>query len=125
MSHSLPVDHLENLLLKHMSKFFYPLGLLLFCKDGNSGEEVEKQQTAMSMLNHLSTRFSLQLCSNLLSHIDQSKNTNVKKRGRERHLPDSPSSFCSSDVYRRESGRCRSLPIFLSFYLSRFSFILI
>ncbi|KAJ9601762.1 hypothetical protein L9F63_000054, partial [Diploptera punctata] len=74
LSHSLPVDHLENLLLKHMSKFFYPLGLLLFCKDGSSGEqEMEKEQTATSMLNHLSTRFSLQLCSNLLSHIDQKK----------------------------------------------------
>ena len=26
------------------------------------------------------------------------------------------------DVYRRESGRCCSLPFFLKFYLSRFSF---
>ncbi|XP_033611768.1 uncharacterized protein LOC111875606 isoform X4 [Cryptotermes secundus] len=74
LSHSLPVDHLENLLLKHMSKFFYPLGLLLFCKDGSAGEEaVETQQQAVSMLNHLSTRFCLQLCSSLLNHIDQRK----------------------------------------------------
>jgi hypothetical protein len=74
LSHALPVDHLENLLLKHMSKFFYPLGLLLFCKDGNTGEEeVETQQQAVSMLNHLSTRFCLQLCSSLLNHINQSK----------------------------------------------------
>lgn len=74
LSHSLPVDHLENLLLKHMSKFFYPLGLLLFCKDGSAGEEeVETQQQAVSMLNHLSTRFCLQLCSTLLNHIDQRK----------------------------------------------------
>jgi len=76
LSHSLPVDHLENLLLKHMSKFFYPLGLLLFCKTGNNGEEeVETQKQAVSMLNHLSTRFCLQLCSNLLNHIDQSKSS--------------------------------------------------
>ncbi|XP_021913956.1 uncharacterized protein LOC110827029 isoform X3 [Zootermopsis nevadensis] len=74
LSHSLPVDHLENLLLKHMSKFFYPLGLLLFCKDGNTGEEkVETQKQAVSMLNHLSTRFCLQLCSSLLNHINQRK----------------------------------------------------
>ena len=38
----------------------------------------------------------------------------------------SSSSFCSSDVYRHESGICRSLlfffKYFLSFYLSRFFF---
>ncbi|CAG2056968.1 unnamed protein product [Timema podura] len=30
LEHSLPMDHLENVLRKHMAKFFYPLGLLLF-----------------------------------------------------------------------------------------------
>ena len=38
-------------------------------------------------------------------------------------------SLCSSDVYRRESGRFRTLPFFLtfflSFHLSRFSFYII
>ena len=37
----------------------------------------------------------------------------------------SPGSLRSSDVYRRESGRCCTLPFFLtflSFHLSRFSF---
>ena len=33
----------------------------------------------------------------------------------------SPGSFCFSDVYRRESGRCRTRPFFLTFY---FPFIL-
>jgi hypothetical protein len=56
-----------------MSKFFYPLGLLLFCKDGTAGGEAETQLQAVSMLNHLSTQFCLQLCSSLLNHIDQRK----------------------------------------------------
>ena len=56
-----------------------------------------------------------------------SESTSVADVGHEHlfHLL-SLRSFCSSDVYRRESGRCHSLPFFLkyfsSFYLSRFSF---
>ena len=34
----------------------------------------------------------------------------------------SPSHLHYEDVYRHELGRCRSLPFFLSFYFSRFSF---
>lgn len=30
IKHNLPMENLENVLLRHMSKFFYPLGLLLF-----------------------------------------------------------------------------------------------
>lgn len=30
IKHNLPIENLENVLLRHMSKFFYPLGLLLF-----------------------------------------------------------------------------------------------
>ena len=30
--------------------------------------------------------------------------------------------LCYSDVYRRESGRCCTLPFFLTFHLSRFFF---
>ncbi|KAF4527744.1 hypothetical protein B566_EDAN014954 [Ephemera danica] len=56
LSHSLPVDQLENLLMKHIK--------------GN-GVEGEEQQ-AMQILSHLSTRFCLQLCKTLLSHINQS-----------------------------------------------------
>ena len=41
----------------------------------------------------------------------------------------SPDSFCSSDVYRCESGRCCSLPLILKYFLSfnfpGFPFILI
>ena len=44
-------------------------------------------------------------------------------------LPLSSWAVCSSDVYRRESGECHSLPFFLKyfllFYLSRFSFYII
>ncbi|XP_066992544.2 uncharacterized protein ca [Anabrus simplex] len=70
LSHSLPVDRLENLLLKHMPKFFYPLGLLLFCKDRVNEKDAEADKC---LLNHLSTRFCLQLCSMLLGHVDQRK----------------------------------------------------
>ena len=31
-----------------------------------------------------------------------------------------PDSFCSSDVYRRESGRCCSLPFILNYFLSKY-----
>ena len=30
--------------------------------------------------------------------------------------------LCSSDVFKPKSGRCRTLPVFLTFLLSRFSF---
>ena len=34
----------------------------------------------------------------------------------------SPGSLCNADVYRHESSRCHTLPFFLTFHLSRFSF---
>ncbi|XP_046385800.1 uncharacterized protein LOC124155755 [Ischnura elegans] len=105
LAHSLPLGSLESLLVKHMSKFFYPLGLMLFCDGGRSdcgtaddrrkggggivggcarGEDGEKVSsvrgrgtTAMgggsNILSQLSTRFCLQLCSTLLSHIQHKK----------------------------------------------------
>lgn len=87
LAHSLPLGCLETLLIKHMSKFFYPLGLMLFC-DGNADPEGEigmahsfsndekggASYTAPgSILGQLSTRFCLQLCSTLLSHIRHKK----------------------------------------------------
>ena len=36
----------------------------------------------------------------------------------------SPGSFCSSNVYRHESGRCRTLPFFLTFIISPFQVFL-
>ncbi|KAG8235980.1 hypothetical protein J437_LFUL015134 [Ladona fulva] len=79
LAHSLPLSCLETLLIKHMSKFFYPLGLMLFCdwnvdaEEGGEGKEGERSSAPGSVLSQLSTRFCLQLCSTLLSHIRHKK----------------------------------------------------
>ncbi|XP_071444865.1 uncharacterized protein ca [Hetaerina americana] len=111
LAHSLPLGSLENLLVKHMSKFFYPLGLMLFCDGGRSdcgtedrrkggggvgcnrsedgvtgcGEKASSSVGSRgpmtqrpsgggpTILSQLSTRFCLQLCSTLLTHIQHKK----------------------------------------------------
>ncbi|XP_012265195.2 uncharacterized protein LOC105691366 isoform X1 [Athalia rosae] len=79
IEHNLPIENLENILLQHMSKFFYPLGLLLFCqqnKDEKNDENQEHIETnSLAMMNSLSTKFCLQVCSTLLRHIDQGRPT--------------------------------------------------
>ncbi|XP_063216868.1 uncharacterized protein LOC134527844 isoform X2 [Bacillus rossius redtenbacheri] len=75
LQHSLPMDSLENLLLKHMSKFFYPLGLLMFCQRPGCRDRTDDDgdDRTSAVLASLSTKFSLQLCSVLLSHLQQRK----------------------------------------------------
>lgn len=62
-NHKLPVCRLEALLLSHWSLVSYPLGVLLL------GNEPELCLNAQQMLSHLSTDFSLQLCSAMVSHV--------------------------------------------------------
>lgn len=62
LQNALPVNHLEDLLLKYMSKLFFPLGLQLFCKED-----------AAVSLSHLSPDFCLQLSAALLNNIEQTK----------------------------------------------------
>ena len=79
----------------------------------------------------------IKLCDLSYMKLSISYLTNVKKKGRARHLPDvpvqlmkatvlaeismyfifSPGYLCSSDVYRRDSGRCRTIPFFLTFFI--------
>lgn len=79
IKHSLPIENLENVLLRHMSKFFYPLGLLLFCQHNMDGVVIEDRDgteaNSLTMMNSLSTKFCLQVCSTLLKHIDQGRPT--------------------------------------------------
>lgn len=77
--HNLPVPILENILLKNMDKYFYPLSILLFCKNFNNNLEdeiVEKdeegqQQEPSGFLKEFSTKFCLQLCSMVLENVDK------------------------------------------------------
>lgn len=73
---SLPVTMLEDVLLKNMDKYFYPLSILLFCKNfnNNTGEDVQdgKLQTSAGFLKQFSTKFCLQLCSMVLENVNKS-----------------------------------------------------
>lgn len=73
---NLPVNMLEDVLLKNMDKYFYPLSILLFCKNfnNNTGEELPdaKLQTSAGFLKQFSTKFCLQLCSMVLENVNKS-----------------------------------------------------
>lgn len=73
---NLPVTMLEDVLLKNMDKYFYPLSILLFCKNfnNNTGEELPdaKLQTSAGFLKQFSTKFCLQLCSMVLENVNKS-----------------------------------------------------
>lgn len=79
LTNNLPVDVLENILLKNMDKYFYPLSILLFCKNFNNnlGEgmvkdsEAKKTQKSFEFLKQLSTKFCLQLCSMVLQNVNK------------------------------------------------------
>lgn len=79
LSNSLPVSSLEKVLLKNMDKYFYPLSILLFCKNFNNnlGEEIikkedeTKQQKSTGFLKQFSTKFCLQLCSMVLENANK------------------------------------------------------
>ncbi|KAJ8969558.1 hypothetical protein NQ317_016590 [Molorchus minor] len=74
LTNSLPVPILENILLKNMDKYFYPLSILLFCKnfDNNLDDEIMKDDSDVKptsgFLKQFSTKFCLQLCSMVLEN---------------------------------------------------------
>ncbi|MPC11191.1 Ultraviolet-B receptor UVR8 [Portunus trituberculatus] len=79
LSHALPLGQLEELLLTHLPRTVYPLALLLF-GDGASGEVEEGQEKvpageaggsdpAVQVLGQLSTKFCLNLCTSVISHL--------------------------------------------------------
>lgn len=72
---NLPVTMLEDVLLKNMDKYFYPLSILLFCKNfnNNTGEELPdaKIHTSATFLKQFSTKFCLQLCSMVLENVNK------------------------------------------------------
>lgn len=75
---NLPVVVLENVLLKNMDKYFYPLSILLFCKNFNNnvGEEIVKKddvnkRNSAGFLRQFSTKFCLQLCSMVLENVNK------------------------------------------------------
>ncbi|XP_068240971.1 uncharacterized protein [Palaemon carinicauda] len=77
LSHALPLAQLEDLLLTHLPRTVYPLALLLF-GDGNTSEgnesteqitEVVSEDPAVRVLSQLSTKFCLNLCSSVITHL--------------------------------------------------------
>ncbi|XP_018572762.1 uncharacterized protein LOC108912084 isoform X2 [Anoplophora glabripennis] len=79
LSNNLPVPVLENVLLKNMDKYFYPLSILLFCKNfgNNLDDELIKDDsnmkpTSSGFLKEFSTKFCLQLCSMVLENVNKS-----------------------------------------------------
>lgn len=82
LCNNLPVDILEVVLLKNMDKYFYPLSLLLFCKNFNNnlGEEIgetsedstiKDKNSAGGFLKEFSTKFCLHLCSMVLENVNK------------------------------------------------------
>lgn len=74
----LPVDILEDILLRNMEKYFYPLSILLFCKNFNNNlgegmvkDSENKNLRSIDFLKRLSTKFCLQLCSMVLKNVNK------------------------------------------------------
>lgn len=75
LTNNLPVFALEKILLKNMDKYFYPLSILLFCKNftNNLNDELEKndEYKSVGFLKEFSTKFCLQLCSMVLENVSK------------------------------------------------------
>lgn len=79
LGNDLPVDILEDILLRNMDKYFYPLSILLFCKNFNNNlgegmvkdDESKKTLLSFEFLKRLSTKFCLQLCSMVLKNVNK------------------------------------------------------
>ncbi|RZC33446.1 hypothetical protein BDFB_002647 [Asbolus verrucosus] len=75
LTNNLPVPILENVLLKNMDKYFYPLSILLFCKNFSNGldEEIIKdnKRDSAGFLKEFSTKFCLHLCSMVLENVNK------------------------------------------------------
>ncbi|XP_045473518.1 uncharacterized protein LOC123679961 [Harmonia axyridis] len=77
LSSLLPVQILEKVLLKNIERYFYPLSIILFCKnfsndsgDQISTEEVEQKNSAR-FLKEFSTKFCLQLCLMVVENVNK------------------------------------------------------
>lgn len=72
LSNNLPVPILENVLLKNMDKYFYPLSILLFCKNFTNDDEIIKEKgDSAGFLKEFSTKFCLHLCSMVLENVNK------------------------------------------------------
>ncbi|KAK4876051.1 hypothetical protein RN001_012473 [Aquatica leii] len=79
LSNNLPVPILEHILLKNMDKYFYPLSILLFCKNYNDtlvedivkDDSIIRQPRPSKFLKEFSTKFCLQLCSMVLENVNK------------------------------------------------------
>lgn len=79
LNSNLPVPILEGILLKNLDKYFYPLSILLFCKNfgQDSDEDIIKEEkgiratTSSGFLKEFSTKFCLQLCSMVLENVNK------------------------------------------------------
>nr|XP_015840194.1 PREDICTED: uncharacterized protein LOC103312885 [Tribolium castaneum] len=74
LSNNLPVPILENVLLKNMDKYFYPLSILLFCKNFTNGlddEIIKEKGDSAGFLKEFSTKFCLHLCSMVLENVNK------------------------------------------------------
>ncbi|XP_042235207.1 uncharacterized protein LOC121874922 isoform X2 [Homarus americanus] len=72
LSHALPLAQLEDLLLTHLPRTVYPLALLLFgdgAPNDNEATEDPSNDPAMKVLSQLSTKFCLNLCTSVISHL--------------------------------------------------------
>ncbi|KAH0535397.1 uncharacterized protein LOC123267719 [Cotesia glomerata] len=67
----LPMECLEKILLEHINKLYYSLGLLVFCQSQLNEEDTNKNECMI--INYVSTNFCLQVCQMLLHHIDTGK----------------------------------------------------
>ncbi|XP_012270806.1 uncharacterized protein LOC105694570 [Orussus abietinus] len=75
-AHSLSMQNLENIFLEYMGKLFYPMGLLLFCPSDGVISNIDETDTKdKDVINSVSTKFCLHVCSVVLGHIDQGKPT--------------------------------------------------
>lgn len=74
LSNGLPVCVLEKILLKNMDKYFYPLSILLFCKNfcsSSDDKNEDERRRPSGFLKDFSTKFCLQLCSMVLENVNK------------------------------------------------------
>ncbi|CAG9760775.1 unnamed protein product [Ceutorhynchus assimilis] len=78
LSHNLPVLLLENIFLKNLDKYFYPLSILLFCKNFDDEDRILQkdddiiQISSSGFLKEFSTKFCLHLCLMVLENGNKS-----------------------------------------------------
>ncbi|KAH1017237.1 hypothetical protein HUJ05_007910 [Dendroctonus ponderosae] len=78
LSNNLPIVILENILLKNLDKYFYPLSILLFCKNFDVEDVILPkdgeilQISSSRFLKEFSTKFCLHLCSMVLENANKS-----------------------------------------------------